>query len=125
VRRAPGDLRYDAGLTPSVFVCGDDNQAKATVELLVFDIGAHPVEAGPLSAARLVEPAMMLLVSIAYADLPRDVGLRLLNEPAEKRREGQCVQNQPSTDNRQSTRALSSTRISSRPNPRSWPSTTC
>jgi 8-hydroxy-5-deazaflavin:NADPH oxidoreductase len=75
---ANGDLRYDAGLTPSVFVCGDDDQAKATVELLVFDIGAHPVDAGPLSAARLVEPAMMLLVSIAYADPPRDVGLRLL-----------------------------------------------
>jgi predicted dinucleotide-binding enzyme len=75
---ANGDLRYDAGLTPSVFVCGDDHQAKAIVERLVFDIGAHPVDAGPLRAARLVEPAMMLLVSIAYADIPRDVGLRLL-----------------------------------------------
>jgi 8-hydroxy-5-deazaflavin:NADPH oxidoreductase len=75
---ANGDLRYDAGLTPSVFVCGDDDQAKATVELLVRDLGAHPVDAGPLTAARLIEPAMMLLVRIAYAGVPRDIGLRLL-----------------------------------------------
>jgi predicted dinucleotide-binding enzyme len=75
---ANGPLRYDAGLTPSVFICGDDDQAKATVELLVFDLGAHPVDAGPLVAARLVEPAMMLLVRIAYAGAPRDIGLRLL-----------------------------------------------
>jgi predicted dinucleotide-binding enzyme len=73
-----GDLRYDFGLSPSVFVCGEDPQAKALVELLVFDIGAQPVDAGPLTAARLIEPAMMLLVSIAYAGVPRDVGLRLL-----------------------------------------------
>ena len=73
-----GDLRYDNGLAPTVFVCGDDDQAKATVEQLVSNIGAEPVDAGPFNAARLVEPAMMLLVSIAYAGIPRDVGLRLL-----------------------------------------------
>ena len=28
--------------------------------------------------ARLVEPAMMLLVRLAYAGVPRDLGLRLL-----------------------------------------------
>jgi 8-hydroxy-5-deazaflavin:NADPH oxidoreductase len=75
---ANGDLAYDGGLAPSVFICGDDDQAKAVVELLVLDLGAHPVDAGPLAAARLVEPAMMLLVRIAYAGVPRDVGLRLL-----------------------------------------------
>jgi hypothetical protein len=61
-----------------VFLCGDDIGAKAVVERLVRDIGAQPVDAGPLTAARLVEPAMMLTVSIAYAGVPRDVGLRLL-----------------------------------------------
>jgi predicted dinucleotide-binding enzyme len=61
-----------------VFVCGDDDGAKALVETLVRDLGAHPVDAGPLAAARLVEPAMMLLVRLAYAGLPRDIGLRLL-----------------------------------------------
>jgi 8-hydroxy-5-deazaflavin:NADPH oxidoreductase len=75
---ANGDLRYDGGLTPSVFVCGDEDQAKSVVERLVLDLGAQPVDAGPLEAARLVEPAMMLLVRIAYAGVPRDVGLRML-----------------------------------------------
>jgi len=73
-----GDLHYDNGVNPSIFVCGDDDRAKAQVELLVVDLGAQPVDAGPLTAARLIEPAMMLLVSIAYAGVPRDVGLRLL-----------------------------------------------
>jgi predicted dinucleotide-binding enzyme len=75
---ANGDLIYDQGLSPSVFVCGDDDGAKAIVEALVGDLGAHPVDAGPLAAARLIEPAMMLLVRLAYAGLPRDIGLRLL-----------------------------------------------
>jgi predicted dinucleotide-binding enzyme len=75
---ASGDLRYDGGLSPTVFVCGDDEQAKALVEQLLAEIGAHTVDAGPLTAARLIEPSMMLLVSIAYAGVPRDVGLRLL-----------------------------------------------
>jgi len=75
---ANGDLIYDQGLCPSVFVCGDDDQAKALVEALLGDLGAHPVDAGPLTSARLIEPAMMLLVRLAYAGLPRDIGLRLL-----------------------------------------------
>jgi predicted dinucleotide-binding enzyme len=75
---ANGDLIYDNGLSPTVFVCGDDERAKTLVEALVRDLGAHPVDAGPLTAARLVEPAMTLLVRLAYAGLPRDIGLRLL-----------------------------------------------
>jgi predicted dinucleotide-binding enzyme len=75
---ASGRLSYDAGLEPTVFVCGDDDSAKQVVEGLIEDIGAQPVDAGPLSAARLVEPAMMLLVSLAYSGVPRDLGLRLL-----------------------------------------------
>jgi predicted dinucleotide-binding enzyme len=75
---ASADLAYDCGLEPSVFLCGDEPGAKQIVEALVRDIGAHPVDAGRLSAARLVEPAMMLLVALAYAGEPRDVGLRLL-----------------------------------------------
>jgi hypothetical protein len=40
---------------------------------------SHPeVVPGTLAAARLVEPAMMLLLSLAYAGTPRDLGLRLL-----------------------------------------------
>ena len=75
---AEGDLRYDRELAPSVFACGDDAAAKLLVTRLVEDLGAHAVDAGPLVAARLVEPAMMLLISLAYAGAPRDLGLRLL-----------------------------------------------
>ena len=75
---AKGPLSYDCDLEPTVFVCGDDVAAKRIVEDLVRDLGAHPVDAGPLKRARLVEPAMMLTVSIAYSGVPRDVGLRLL-----------------------------------------------
>ena len=75
---ASGDLAYDGGLPPSVFLCGDDHESKSVVDQLVIGLGAHSVDAGPLQAARFVEPAMMLLVALAYAGLPRDVGLRLL-----------------------------------------------
>jgi predicted dinucleotide-binding enzyme len=75
---AQGRLGYDRDLEPTVFMCGDDPAAKQIVEGLVRELGAHPVDAGGLEAARLVEPAMMLAVSIAYAGVPRDVGLRLL-----------------------------------------------
>lgn len=75
---ASGDIVYDQRLAPSVFICGDDSSAKRLVTRLVGDIGAHTVDAGPLSSARLVEPAMMLVVRLAYADVPRDLGLRLL-----------------------------------------------
>lgn len=95
VRRAPGarviaalppfahaiasrQLAYDRELTPTVFLCGDDAAGKRIVERLVRELGAEPVDAGPLEASRLVEPAMMLTVSIAYAGVPRGVGLRLL-----------------------------------------------
>ena len=71
-------LAYDRDLPPTAFVCGDDPGAKRAVAALVRDIGAHPVDAGPLTVARYVEPAMMLLVSLAYAGVPRDLGLRLL-----------------------------------------------
>jgi 8-hydroxy-5-deazaflavin:NADPH oxidoreductase len=79
---ASGELSYDAGLRPSVFLCGDDADAKTDVDRLVRELGADPVDAGPLSAARFVEPAMMLLVSLAYAGVPRDLGLRLLERTA-------------------------------------------
>jgi predicted dinucleotide-binding enzyme len=75
---AKGPLYNDHDVEPTVFICGDDTAAKRIVEDLVLELGAHAVDAGSLTAARLVEPAMMLAVSIAYAGVPRDVSLRLL-----------------------------------------------
>lgn len=51
---------------PSVFICGNDLEAKQTVQKLVKDIGFVPVDAGPLQAARYIEPAAFLMVALAY-----------------------------------------------------------
>jgi 8-hydroxy-5-deazaflavin:NADPH oxidoreductase len=75
---AAGSPPCDHGLRPSVFVAGDDAGAKRAVERLIEDLGAMPVDAGPLTSARYIEPAMMLLVSLAHAGEPRDIGLRRL-----------------------------------------------
>jgi predicted dinucleotide-binding enzyme len=64
-----------------VFVCGDDNDARAVIGKLVSDIGAEPVDAGPLMLARYAEPAAMLLVQLAYAQgLGGRIGLSLIRE---------------------------------------------
>lgn len=66
-------------LSPTVFCCGDDEEAKRIVSGLVSDLGADPIDVGPLSSARYVEPAMMLLIGLAYGGkTPRTVALRLL-----------------------------------------------
>jgi hypothetical protein len=51
----------------SMFVCGDDAGAKATVSELVKALGFDVVDAGPLASARLLEPLAMLWISLAYA----------------------------------------------------------
>jgi len=50
----------------SVFVCGDDAAAKGLVATLLASLPATVTDAGPLENARYVEPAMMLLVRLAY-----------------------------------------------------------
>ena len=51
----------------SMFLCGDDGVAKKTVASLAEALGFDPVDAGPLSQARLLEPLAMLWISMAYA----------------------------------------------------------
>jgi 8-hydroxy-5-deazaflavin:NADPH oxidoreductase len=64
-----------------VFVCGDDADARAIVAKLVDEIGAQPVDAGPLALARYAEPAAMLLVQLAYQQgFGARIGLSLLQE---------------------------------------------
>jgi 8-hydroxy-5-deazaflavin:NADPH oxidoreductase len=54
------------GKPVSLFVAGDDAGAKARVAELLAALPAEVTDAGGLSAARLIEPAMMLLVRLAY-----------------------------------------------------------
>jgi 8-hydroxy-5-deazaflavin:NADPH oxidoreductase len=51
----------------SMFFCGDDATAKQTVAALAEALGFEPVDAGPLTQARLLEPLAMLWISMAYA----------------------------------------------------------
>lgn len=50
----------------SIFYCGDDNQARQQVRQLIEDIGLDPVDSGPLSNARLLEPLAMLWIDLAF-----------------------------------------------------------
>ncbi len=56
-----------AGGRLAMFLCGDDADAKATVAALAEQIGFEPADAGPLRAARLLEPLAMLWIHLAYA----------------------------------------------------------
>jgi hypothetical protein len=50
----------------SMFVCGDDADAKKLVTGLVAELGFEPVDAGELTQARYLEPLAMLWISMAY-----------------------------------------------------------
>ncbi|MCY2959968.1 MAG: NADPH-dependent F420 reductase [Planctomycetota bacterium] len=62
-----------------MFVAGDDAQRKPAVLQLARDAGFDAVDAGPLSAARLLEPLAMLWISLAYRQgLGREFGFALV-----------------------------------------------
>jgi 8-hydroxy-5-deazaflavin:NADPH oxidoreductase len=52
---------------PTMLYCGDDGAAKGTVKQLAEELGFAPVDAGPLSQARLLEPFALLWISMALA----------------------------------------------------------
>ncbi|MBU6153157.1 MAG: NADPH-dependent F420 reductase [Bdellovibrionales bacterium] len=49
-----------------MYFCGDDADARFQAKRLIEDVGFEPVEAGPLSSARLLEPFALLWISTAY-----------------------------------------------------------
>jgi predicted dinucleotide-binding enzyme len=51
----------------SMFMCGDDAAAKRAVASLAKSLRFEPVDVGPLSQARLLEPLAIHWISIAYA----------------------------------------------------------
>jgi predicted dinucleotide-binding enzyme len=54
------------GVPVTSYVAGNDAAAKATVCRLLVDLPTTPIDVGDLSAARLIEPMMLLLVQLAY-----------------------------------------------------------
>ena len=71
----------------TVFVAGDDRQAKSQVLDLVSGIGFASIDAGPLMCARYLEPLTMLELQLGYAQgLGTRMGLRLVGAAAAQAR---------------------------------------
>ena len=49
----------------TMFYCGDDARAKQTAAQLAADLDFDPVDAGPLTQARLLEPLALLWITLA------------------------------------------------------------
>jgi 8-hydroxy-5-deazaflavin:NADPH oxidoreductase len=50
----------------TMFICGDDTEAKATVGSLAAALGFEVIDSGPLFTARYLEPLAMLWIHLAY-----------------------------------------------------------
>lgn len=65
-----------------MFYCGDDAAAKEAVRSLIRDLRFVPVDAGPLRAARLLEPLGMLWSQLAREHgMGRRIAFALLGAP--------------------------------------------
>jgi NADPH-dependent F420 reductase len=63
----------------SLFICGDDLDAKSKAKQLGIDIGFEVIDAGPLKNARLIEPLGMLWIELAYNQgMGTDIAFKLL-----------------------------------------------
>ena len=51
---------------PSLLYCGDHRSAKDVTTTLIRDTGFDPLDAGPLSVARYMEPFALLVARLAY-----------------------------------------------------------
>jgi 8-hydroxy-5-deazaflavin:NADPH oxidoreductase len=51
---------------PSMILCGDDWRAKKVAAGLIRQLGFDPVDVGSLEIARYIEPASLLIATIAY-----------------------------------------------------------
>lgn len=73
--------RTVGGETPTLFFCGDDAGAKATVAGLMREAGYAPVDGGPLQNARYLEPLCFFVIQLAYAQgMGPHLGLALLRD---------------------------------------------
>jgi 8-hydroxy-5-deazaflavin:NADPH oxidoreductase len=60
-------------------VAGDDDGARSLVIGLARDIGYDAVDAGPLAAARLLEPLGLLNIQLGAGSLGRRIGFKLVH----------------------------------------------
>jgi 8-hydroxy-5-deazaflavin:NADPH oxidoreductase len=72
-----GDTSFN-GEKATVFYCGDDSEAKTIVAGLLEETAVEAIDIGGLSTARYLEPAMMLLIQLAYMKQMGQVAFKLL-----------------------------------------------
>jgi NADPH-dependent F420 reductase len=58
-------------------VCGSDKDARAIVMQLIERLGIHAVDAGPVEAARLIEPITALLIRLNIRYKVHSAGIRI------------------------------------------------
>ena len=67
------------GQAASMLICGDDDDAKATVAQLTESLGFDVVDAGPLANASSLESLALLWIKLAYVvDLGPEIAWKLL-----------------------------------------------
>jgi 8-hydroxy-5-deazaflavin:NADPH oxidoreductase len=72
------DSQYTMGKL-AMLVAGDDAEAKRVVLGLASDLGFDPVDAGPLTISRYLEPMAMVWIKLAMAQkMGRDFGFAIL-----------------------------------------------
>jgi predicted dinucleotide-binding enzyme len=62
----------------SMFICGDDANAKSTVAQLAEQLGFEVIDAGPLASAAMLESLARLWVSLARGSLGREIAFKLV-----------------------------------------------
>lgn len=68
------------GQAASMLHCGDDPEAKTIAARLASDLGFDPIDLGPLSEARLLEPMALAWIHLAlFRGRGRDIAFRLLH----------------------------------------------
>jgi 8-hydroxy-5-deazaflavin:NADPH oxidoreductase len=72
-----GDTQFNAQ-EATVFYCGDDAPAKTVVARLLAETAVEAIDVGSLSTARYIEPAMMVLIQLAYVQQIGQVAFKLL-----------------------------------------------
>lgn len=73
------DSRLFGSRRATMFYCGDDTDAKSEVAKIINEMGLAPIDAGPLTSARYLEPLAMLMIRLGYGQgMGTDIAMSLI-----------------------------------------------
>jgi len=73
-----GDSKFPGGKV-ALFYCGNDAEAKKVAATLAAELGFDPLDAGPLTQCRVLEPFALLWISLAFqAGFGREIAFQFL-----------------------------------------------